>query len=154
MSDKISVREVDENDRAGWELLWRGYQDHLRTKVPDTSVEDTWNKLIDPNVPLIGLVAMMDTFRMAGLAHISFSPSSWSRGPLCHLQDLYVARDLRGQGAGHALMDEIFVTADKRKSSQVFWHLNRSDFRAKLLFDEYNAGPEGQIVQVRRILSR
>jgi len=154
MSTDFQVRLIEENDRAGWELLWRGYQNHLRTKVPDTAVEDTWGKLMDHSSGLVGIIATIDTYRLAGLAHLSFSPSSWSRGPLCHLQDLFVNPDLRGQGAGHALMDAVFAEADKQKCSQVFWHLNRSDFRAKLLFDDYNAGPEGQLVQVRRKLSR
>jgi len=154
MSTDFQVRLIEENDRAGWELLWRGYQNHLRTKVPDTAVENTWNKLTDHSSGLVGIIVTIDTYRLAGLAHMSFSSSSWSRGPLCHLQDLFVNPDLRGQGAGHALMDAVFAEADKQKCSQVFWHLNRSDFRAKLLFDEYNAGPEGQLVQVRRKLSR
>lgn len=154
MSASIETRHLTEDDRLGWELLWRGYQNHLRTKVPDTAVENTWDKLMDKTSGLVGLVATIDTFRLAGLAHMSFSTSSWSQGPLCHLQDLYVNNDLRGRGVGHGLMDGVFAEADKRKSSQVFWHLNRSDFRAKLLFDDYNAGPEGQLVQVRRKLTR
>lgn len=154
MTGDIDVRQIEEQDRAGWELLWRGYQEHLRTRVPDTAIEETWQKLIDPRIPLYGLVATLDTFRLVGLAHVSFSPSSWSTGPLCQLQDLYVSVDLRGLGAGHTLMDGVFALADAKKSSQVFWHLNRSDFRAKLLFDKYNVGPEGQIVHNRRKLGR
>lgn len=154
MSSNVQTRRLEEDDRAGWELLWRGYQNHLRTKVPDTAVALTWDKLMDRSSGLVGILATIDTFRLAGLAHMSFSTSSWSRGPLCHLQDLYVDGDLRGRGAGHALMDGVFSEADKHKSSQVFWHLNRSDFRAKLLFDDYNVGPEGQLVHVRRNLSR
>ncbi|HFC05002.1 MAG TPA: GNAT family N-acetyltransferase [Rhizobiales bacterium] len=154
VTDKTSVRILEPSDRAGWELLWRGYQSHLGTKVPDSVVENTWEKLMDERVALTGMVALVDTFLMAGIAHVSFSPSSWSKGPLCHLQDLFVAENQRGRGAGHALVDAVFNMADKEKCSQVFWHLNRSDFRAKLLFDDYNAGPEGQLVQVRRKLSR
>ncbi len=154
MSENIQVRQMQENDRAGWQLLWRGYQNHIRTKLPDTAVEKTWNKLMDSTSGLVGIIATIDTYRMAGIAHFSFSTSSWSGGPLCHLQDLFVNEELRGRGVGHALMDGVFAEADKNKSSQVFWHLDRSDFRAKLLFDDYNVGPEGRLVYVRRKLSR
>ena len=154
MSGNIEVREIDENDRAGWELLWRGYQKHLGTKVPDTAVNDTWSKLVDRTSGLIGLLAVLDTYRLCGLVHMSLSTSSWSRGPLCHLQDLFVADEVRGRGAGHALMDGAFAEADRHRCSQVFWHLNRSDFRARLLLDKYNVGPEGQLVHVRRKLTR
>jgi len=154
VKNSLQVRQVKESDRAGWELLWQGYQQHLRTKLADKVADETWAKLLNETSGLVGIVATIDTYRMAGLAHLSFSPSSWSRGPLCHLQDLFVSEDFRGQGAGHALMDGVFAEADKKKCSQVFWHLNRADFRAKLLFDDYNAGPEGQLVNVRRKLSR
>jgi GNAT superfamily N-acetyltransferase len=154
VNQDISVRPLEENDRAGWELLWQGYQRHLRTKVPDKAVELTWMKLMDSETELFGLVAVFETFRMAGLVHFSLAPSSWSVGPMCHLQDLYVHEQMRGQGVGHALMDEVFHYADKAKASQVFWHINRANFRAKLLMDKYNVGPEGQLVQERRKLSR
>jgi len=154
MSTQVTVRNLEIDDRIGWELLWAGYQSHLRTKVPDSAVEETWRKLVDPGVDVFGIVAMVNEFRMAGLAHYSFSPSSWSRGPLCHLQDLYVGKEFRGAAVGKSLIDGVFAMADKARASQVFWHLSRSDFRAKLLFDNYNAGPESQIVQVRRKLSR
>lgn len=154
MTDALSVRELTLDDRMGWEALWQGYQKHLRTRVPDSVVAETWLKLTDDRVPLVGLAVFVDTYRMAGIAHYSVSPSSWSKGPIFHLQDLFVNEDMRGQGVGHALVNGVFAAADKQKSSQVFWHLNRSDFRAKLLFDAYNVGPEGQLVQVRRKISR
>jgi len=154
VNDDILVRDLVENDRMGWEVLWLGYQNHLRIRVSDQSVDNTWQKLLDPQIPLTGLIAVSQAYAMSGLVHVSFSPSSWSSGPLCQVQDLFVAKELRGRGAGHKLMDSVFALADKKKASQVFWHLSRSDFRAKLLFDDYNAGPEGKIVQVRRNLSR
>ena len=154
MTHNFTTRFLTPDDRMGWEALWQGYQQHLRTRVPDSVVGETWLKLMDDRVPLFGLVAFVDTYRMAGIAHYSVAPSSWSKGPMFHLQDLFVTDELRGQGVGHALVDGVFAAADKQKSSQVFWHLNRSDFRAKLLFDAYNVGPEGQLVQVRRKISR
>jgi len=154
MTENISVKALTIDDRMGWESLWQGYQNHLRSRLPDSVVGETWLKLMDARVPLYGLAGFIDTYRMAGIIHYSFSPSSWSKGPMCQIQDLYVGNELRGQGVGHALIDGAFIAADKEKCSQVFWHLNRSDFRAKLLLDDYNAGPEGQIVQVRRKISR
>ncbi len=154
MTEKVSVRPLANDDRMGWEALWQGYQNHLRSKLPDNVVAETWLKLMDTQVPIFGIAAFIDTYRMAGIVHYSFSPSSWSKGPMCQIQDLFVGHELRGQGVGHALIDGAFSAADKEKCSQVFWHLHRSDFRAKLLLDNYNAGPEGQIVQVRRKLSR
>ncbi len=154
MKNGIQTRSIQESDRAGWELLWQGYQQHLRTKLPDSVVDETWAKLMNNASGLVGIVATIDTFRLAGLAHLSFSTSSWSRGALCHLQDLFVSEDLRGRGVGHGLMDGVFAVADEKKCSQVFWHLNRADFRAKMLFDDYNVGPEGHLAYVRRKLSR
>ncbi len=154
MTEQITVRPLAADDRMGWEALWQGYQHHLQSKLPDKAVAETWLKLTDERVPLFGIAAFIDTYRMAGIAHYSLAPSSWSKGPMCHLQDLFIGPDLRGRGAGHALVDGVFSAADREKCSQVFWHLNRSDFRAKLLFDTYNVGQEGQIVQVRRNLSR
>lgn len=154
MNDTINVAVIGEHDRMGWEVLWKGYQSHLGTILPDSAIEETWGKIITPEVPLVGLVAFVNQYQMAGLAHLSFSPSSWSRGDMCQIQDLFVAEHMRGCGAGHALMDEAFRQADKRRCSQVFWHLGRADIRAKMLMDKFNVGPEGLSVQVRRKLTR
>lgn len=153
-SRTISIRALCEDDRAGWELLWQGYQEHLRAKASDAMLEDTWKRLMNGDVALFGLVGCVDTFRIAGLVHYSFSPSSWSPGPLCQIQDLYVAEKLRGIGVGQRLVQGVFAESDAKKASQVFWHLPRSDFRAKLLLDSFNVAPEGMMMQARRKLAR
>lgn len=154
MSGTVSIRPLCDEDRAGWELLWQGYQKHLGAMVTDAMVEKTWSRLMKADVPLFGLAGVIDTFRLAGFVHFSFAPSSWSPGPLCQMQDLFVAENLRGLGVGHQLVEGVFEESDKRRASQVFWHLPRSDFRAKLLLDAYNVAPDGLMVQARRKLAR
>lgn len=154
MTGTVAIRALCEDDRAGWELLWQGYQKHLSAMAADSMVEKTWSRLMDDDVQLFGLAGVVDTFRLAGFIHYSFSPSSWSPGPLCQIQDLFVDENFRGISVGHKLVEGVFEASDRHRASQVFWHLPRSDFRAKLLLDGYNVAPDGLLVQARRKLAR
>mgnify|MGYP001977922325 CR=1 FL=1 len=48
------------------------------------------------------------------------------RGPICYLHDLFTDPDLRGQGIGKALIEEVYERAREAGSPRVYWHTHET----------------------------
>ena len=143
-----------EDDRAGWEILWQELQLYRLTRLPDSLTQNTWEKLMAPDVELWGVGVFLDTYRLAGIAHFSFAPSSWAMGPECQIQDLFVGEEFRGRGGGSALIEAVYKASETQNASQVFWHALPSDIRSRMLFDKMAGGPNSYMRFIRHKSSR
>ena len=56
-----------------------------------------------------------------GLAHYIFHRHGWQIEDVCYLQDLYVAPEARGTGAGRALIEAVYAAADAAGRPNVYW---------------------------------
>jgi GNAT superfamily N-acetyltransferase len=83
---------------------------------------------------MFGLVAAQDG-RIVGIAHCIVHRSTWARGTYVYLNDLFVAPDLRGSGAGRALIEAIYKHADEIGAERVYWLTHESNATARKLYD-------------------
>ncbi len=131
----LKIRALAAPDREAWEPLWAGYLDFYEADLSDEVTEQTWARLIEPGIDPNGFCAVADDGRLTGIVHYHFHASCWTLGPYCYLQDLFVDPEIRGSGAGRALIEAVYRAADERGASQVYWLTQHFNKTARLLYD-------------------
>jgi GNAT superfamily N-acetyltransferase len=135
----VTLRDVARADFAGWLPLWEGYNRFYGRSGPTALAAEitrtTWERFFDANEPVHALVAEQDG-RLVGLVHYLFHRSTISQGPVCYLQDLYTAEQLRGRGIGEALIHAVCERARLADASRVYWHTHESNTTARRLYDK------------------
>jgi len=133
---EIVIRSLQAADRPDWEPLWQGYLAFYKASLPDKVTQSTWHKLMDPSRDPHGLVAVDGAGRLVGLTHYLFHQSTWTIPHICYLQDLFVAPEARGLGAGRALIEAVYAQADKAGAAQVYWLTQEFNATARALYDK------------------
>lgn len=131
----ISIRPIGAGDRAAWDPLWQGYLAFYGIELPAPVTEETWRRLLAPEVDMHGLCAAEETGRVVGIVHYLYHPVTWSIEDRCYLEDLFVVDDARGLGAGRALIEAVYAAADERGAAQVYWLTQDFNEPARLLYD-------------------
>lgn len=147
----VNVRRLKQEDRDAWLTLWRGYCDFYKTPVADAVTEETWRRVSSGEGPIWGFGAELATDggpRLAGIVHYLFHPVTWATGPRCYLEDLFVAPEARGRGAGRGLIEAVYAEADKAGADQVYWLTHVENATARRLYDQL--GDYGGMIKYRR----
>jgi GNAT superfamily N-acetyltransferase len=131
----ISIRALQASDHDAWLELFRGYINFYEAKVPDDVVELTWQRLLGEKDGFRGLVAVDETDKPIGFAHLVFHPSTWSATTYCYLEDLYVDRTTRRHGTGRALIEAAYAEADKRGATRTYWATKEDNRQARRLYE-------------------
>lgn len=131
----VVVRPVSPDERADWEPLWNGYQTFYQVALSDETTTTTWARLHDPAEPM-GLLGAYVDGRLIGIAHYIFHRSCWTVGDYCYLQDLFVAEDARGLGAGRALIEAVEKLAREAGASRLHWLTKEDNAAARSLYDK------------------
>jgi GNAT superfamily N-acetyltransferase len=139
MTGQILVRDVQQNDFAGWKPLWDGYNAFYgrqgATALPDEVTNLTWSRFFDGYEPIHALVAER-TNKLVGLVHYLFHRSSTGLRSNCYLQDLFTVESARGQGVGRALIEEVYRRAAQAGSGRVYWQTHETNATAMKLYDK------------------
>lgn len=134
----ISVRPIADGDFFTWLDLYAAYGSFYETEITDIKALTVWSWLVDPNHEQSGVVAIDDANdgTMVGLAHFrEFArPLASKRG--LYVDDLFVAEDARGNGAGAALLDHLKQAATDRGLSVVRWITASDNETAIALYDQ------------------
>ena len=138
MSKTIKVRAIEARDKEAWLPLWHGYLTFYKTTLPSSQDELTWERLMDPNYEIRGLVVELDGV-VQGITHYSFQTSTWSPVGYCYLEDLFVNPEFRGAGLGRALIDAVRDIAIEKKLSRLYWNTDSSNETARKLYDSYTS---------------
>lgn len=128
------IRALTPADRDAWLPLWRGYIEFYESTVSDEQTALTWNRLLDPQSPIHGAIAI-DDGRVIGFVHWLTHAATWSATPYCYLEDLFVAPDSRGSGAGRALIAHVTDWARDNGCAKVYWLTQETNATARALYD-------------------
>ena len=131
---KLLIRAVQASDEASWRSLWRGYLEFYATELPAATTALTWQRLLDPQEPLFGLIAERRG-AIAGFAHCVLHRGTWSPTNHCYLEDLFVTPEARGAGVGRALIAAVYREADERGADRVYWLTHETNATARALYD-------------------
>jgi GNAT superfamily N-acetyltransferase len=132
----FAIRTLEPTDRHQWDVLWRGYLDFYETTIPDHVTDLTWQRLLDPEAPILGFCAAREDGALLGFVHYLFHPVTWAAGPRCYLEDLFTSPKARGQGVGRALIEAVYAAADARGADQVYWLTQSTNSTARRLYDQ------------------
>lgn len=131
----VDIRPLRPSDETEWRALWKAYLEFYDSSVSEQVYSTTFSRLTDPAVPAqIALIAEREG-RAIGLVHAIFHPHNWRIEDVCYLQDLYVAPEARGTGAGRALIEAVYAAADANGTPSVYWLTQDHNTSARQLYD-------------------
>jgi len=132
----MKIRELRTEDEAAWRELWTGYLTFYESSVPEAVYAKTFARLLDPErTTQRAFLAVNDADRPIGLVHYILHPHNWREEDVIYLQDLYVRDDVRGTGAGRALIKAVYAVADANGTPSVYWLTQDSNNTARRLYD-------------------
>ncbi len=142
------IRPVAQSDLDAWRPLWDGYNDFYERSgeaaPPEEVTAATWQRLLDPEVPMWALVAE-DEGQLVGLVHYLFHLSTTRVEPVCYLRDLFTLPDQRGKGVGRALIEAVSERSHAEGVDSVYWQTHETNAAGRRLYDSV-ATNEGFIV--------
>jgi GNAT superfamily N-acetyltransferase len=130
----ITIRPLELRDADDWHILWAGYLEFYETEISREQTQLTWQRLNEPSFDMHGLVAELEG-KVVGIAHYSFTSSSWSVAPNLFLEDLFVAKGARGKGIGKALILALDEPAKAMGSEKIYWETRKDNTVAVSLYD-------------------
>ncbi|MBE2277558.1 MAG: GNAT family N-acetyltransferase [Rhodobacteraceae bacterium] len=131
----LTIRPLTADDEADWRRLWRAYLEFYETGVTEEVYATTFARLLDPDRPAQQALLAQQDGRPVGLVHYIFHPHNWRVEDVCYLQDLYVAPEARGTGAGRALIEAVYAAADRNGTPAVYWLTQEFNTTARQLYD-------------------
>jgi GNAT superfamily N-acetyltransferase len=149
VSAKPVIRSARPADFEQWLPLWEGYNSFYERTVPAEVTRITWSRFFDAYEPMHAVVAERDG-KLVGLVHYLFHRNTAMLAPVCYLQDLYTAAEMRGQGVGRALIEAVYERAQAAGSPRVYWMTQESNATARRLYDQ--VAERSGFIQYRRQL--
>ena len=135
MTTEIYPIEKERTPFAAWQAMWLDYLgEHEEARNPEQH-QITYLRLVDPTVPLFGLVA--SNREPIGFAHFYFHPSTYHAYEDCCLQDLYVHPSARGCGVGRALVEQVATIARTRGAPVLHWKTRESNVTAQSMYARF-----------------
>jgi ribosomal protein S18 acetylase RimI-like enzyme len=129
----LHFRKLSTSDYDQWRALWQGYLEFYRQELSEEQTQLTWSRFFDDEYNLMGFVIEVDG-KLAGLAHCSFTNSTWLQKPDLYLEDLFVAPEFRRRGFGEKLILECSAVAKAAGARRLYWQTQRSNESAQALY--------------------
>jgi len=129
------IEPLRADDYAEWLVLWNGYLEFYETELDATTTETTFGRMTAPEPDIHGAIARDDDGRAIGLVHWLAHAATWDPGGYCYLEDLFVASDARGMGAGAALIDHVKAWAQQHGVAKVYWLTAETNAVARGLYE-------------------
>jgi GNAT superfamily N-acetyltransferase len=135
LATQLILRPARATDAERWTTLWHGYCAALETAVPDAVTDGVWRRILAPDEPVWCLLACRAGGEPVGFANYVLHPHTWSLRPVCYLEDLFVAADARGSGAGRTLIEGLVSLGKRHGWRRLYWHTHETNYRARVLYD-------------------
>ncbi|MGB0508233.1 MAG: GNAT family N-acetyltransferase [Pikeienuella sp.] len=130
-----TIRPLRQSDHADWKRMWTAYLEFYETSVEEDVYVTLWERLLgDDPQDFTCLVAENDG-KLIGFTHYLFHRHAWRIDNVIYLQDLYVDPDVRGTGAGRALIEAVYAVADVQNAAGVYWLTQEFNHTARQLYD-------------------
>ncbi len=130
------IRTALADDEAVWRKLWRGYCAFYEAQVSDDVTAHTWGRIIDPSSPVKCIFAERNG-EVIGFANYIVHENTWEMHPLCYLEDLFVAPEARGSGAGKALIQWLKDAMPEQGWARLYWMTHKDNATARRLYDSF-----------------
>lgn len=131
----IIIRPLALEDKADWRRLWTLYLEFYETTVPEEVYETTWARLHSGDDNEFNCLVAEHDGKLIGLTHYLFHRHAWKVERVCYLQDLFVDNEVRGTGAGRALIEAVYAAADAEGAPAVYWLTQDFNKTARTLYD-------------------
>ena len=147
------IRTIGQADWAAWEPLFKAYIDFYQTSIPTEQYQKTFDRLVDPQTDLYGLVMTdeQDQSKLLAIAHYFPRQTPWSEKKVMHLngpfslafldlqheliQDLFVSPDARSKGYGRMMIQAVEKHARDMDCLHLGWATNHGN-PARKLYDQ------------------
>lgn len=134
MKSLMKTRALSKTDYPQWRPLWDQYLVFYQHDLSEEQTQLTFERLIDPDFGIYGLVLEVDE-QIVGIAHASFTHSTWGQNQDLYLEDLFVDPSVRGQGFGRALIEATANFGKEREARKLYWQTHRDNTTAQRLYD-------------------
>ena len=131
----FEIRQLSDNDFINWKTLWKQYLEFYKTSVEDLVYETTFKRLISNHHFSQNAFVAEQGNKLIGLVHYIYHPHNWKIEDVCYLQDLFVLKTARGTGVGRALIESVYLAADRNDTSTVYWLTQDFNEQARKLYD-------------------
>ena len=143
------IAPLSKADYDFWLVLWQDYLKFYETVLPLNVIEATWRNILDDNVAIYGFGAWQNDV-LVGFTHVVLHPNTWNTTDCCYLEDLYASENVRGQGVGRALIEQVYAFANEKNCNRVYWVTQENNTSARKLYD--NIASLTDMVQYRKNL--
>jgi len=131
----LAIRRPEPHDEPAWRALWTDYLAFYGTTVPEPVYAATWARLLsEAEGDTHAFLAERDGTPV-GLVHYIYHRHNWRLEKVTYLQDLFVASEARGTGAGRALIEAVYAAADASGCPSVYWLTQDFNDTARRLYD-------------------
>ena len=131
----FEIRQLSDNDFINWKTLWKQYLEFYKTSVEDLVYETTFKRLISNHHFSQNAFVAEQENELIGLVHYIYHPHNWKIEDVCYLQDLFVLKTARGTGVGRALIESVYLAADRNGTPIVYWLTQDFNEQARKLYD-------------------
>ncbi|GLQ34818.1 GCN5 family N-acetyltransferase [Amylibacter marinus] len=131
----LVIRAVDAGMAPDWRRLWRHYLEFYNTEKPPEIYDAAWARIIAPDSGMHSALAFHDD-QAVGLVNYLYHDTFWSVEPRIYLNDLFVDPNVRGTGAGRALIEYVEAECRKEGAECLYWLTAEDNMTARRLYDK------------------
>ncbi|MDJ0922588.1 MAG: GNAT family N-acetyltransferase [Henriciella sp.] len=132
---RIDIRPLTAADRDIWAELWTGYLTFYESTVAPAVYDTTFQRLLEDGSYEPSCLLAWEGEEAVGLVHYLFHRHCWRQENVCYLQDLFASETARGKGVGRALIEAVYVVADRENCPTVYWTTAEDNHIARQLYD-------------------
>ena len=136
MTATTTIRDVQPGDEAIWRELWAGYLAWYKATLPANVTDATWTRIVSDDPTFQAIVAEREGV-VVGFANLVLHDFTWSDKPAALLHDLFVRPDVRGIGAGRAMIQHLIDQGRREGWDRLYWLTQKDNANARGVYDTF-----------------
>lgn len=128
------IRPLSNSDYQQWLGLWNQYLIFYQHALSAEQTELTFARLIAQDSDLHAIV-LEEQGKLIGLAHFTFTSSTWDKNKNLYLEDLFVDLVSRGKGFGRQLIEAVAAIGKESNAQKLYWQTHRDNTTAQKLYE-------------------